>query len=165
METEKASDLEPKEESKDVEADYGCPHYKRRVKFVSPCCGRVYYCRICHDENEQTHTFNRQKLEELICENCGTKQRVQTTCEKCGIQFGKYTCLICNLFDDVDRSQYHCDECGICRVGGRDKFFHCLKCDICLPKTLEGTHKCVEKVSHGNCAVCLENIHSSRISW
>jgi len=30
---------------------------------------------------------------------------------------------------------------GICRVGGRDKFFHCQTCDMCLPKKLENQHR------------------------
>ncbi|CRK99585.1 CLUMA_CG012897, isoform A [Clunio marinus] len=141
----------------------GCMHYKRKAKFVSPCCGKVYSCRFCHDDAE-SHAFNRKQLEELICTECETRQRVQTNCEKCGIRFGRYTCLICNLFDDDDKSQYHCDMCGICRVGGKDRFFHCEVCNMCLPMQLktEG-HRCVENVSRSNCAVCLEDIHHSRI--
>ncbi len=27
--------------------------------------------------------------------------------------------------DDTTKEQFHCDDCGICRVGGRSKFFHC----------------------------------------
>lgn len=85
-------------------------------------------------------------------------------CEKCGIRFGRYTCLICNLFDDDDKSQYHCESCGICRVGGKDRFFHCVTCNMCLPIQLQiGGHRCVENVSRSNCAVCLEDIHTSRI--
>ena len=34
---------------------------------------------------------------------------------------------------------------------------------MCLPNHLEGAHKCVEKVSRGNCPVCQEDIHTSRI--
>uniref|UniRef100_A0A182T1K6 CTCHY-type domain-containing protein n=1 Tax=Anopheles maculatus TaxID=74869 RepID=A0A182T1K6_9DIPT len=48
-----------------------------------------------------------------------------------------YTCLVCNLFDDEDRNQYHCDGCGICRVGGRGRFFHCEVCNMCLPLQLK----------------------------
>ncbi|CAB3257906.1 unnamed protein product [Arctia plantaginis] len=105
----------------------GCAHYKRRAKFVTPCCNKE------------------------VCENCG-------------VRFGKYTCLICNLFDDDDKRQYHCDGCGICRVGGRDRFFHCERCNMCLPVQLQQVgHRCVENVSRSNCPVCLEDIHTSRI--
>lgn len=141
----------------------GCIHYKRKAKFVSPCCGKIYVCRYCHDDVED-HTFNRKNVTQLICTECDTRQKVQTNCEKCGIRFGRYTCLICNLFDDDDKNQYHCDSCGICRVGGKERFFHCTTCNMCLPiqLSIEG-HRCVENVSRSNCAVCLEDIHTSRI--
>ncbi|RZC39791.1 zinc ribbon 6 and/or zf-RING 2 domain containing protein [Asbolus verrucosus] len=74
-----------------------------------------------------------------------------------------YTCLECNLFDDEDKNQFHCAGCGICRIGGSDKFFHCEKCNMCLPIQLKNGHKCVENVSRANCPVCLEDIHTSRI--
>ncbi|KAF7398726.1 hypothetical protein HZH68_007272 [Vespula germanica] len=144
------------------EDDYGCEHYKRKSKFVTPCCNKVYTCRFCHDEQE-THTVNRKEVTELICVLCDTRQPVQATCQKCHCHFGKYTCLECNLFDDEDKNQYHCDGCGICRVGGRDRFFHCAKCNMCLPIQLQNGHTCVENVSHANCPVCLEDIHTSRI--
>ncbi|XP_058057244.1 RING finger and CHY zinc finger domain-containing protein 1 [Anopheles bellator] len=141
----------------------GCAHYKRRAKFVTPCCNKFYMCRYCHDENE-THFFNRKTVTELICTECNTRQRVQAECEKCGVRFGRYTCLVCNLFDDEDRNQYHCDGCGICRVGGRGRFFHCEVCNMCLPLQLKyDGHRCVENVSRSNCPVCLDDIHTSRI--
>lgn len=76
----------------------------------------------------------------------------------------QYTCLKCNLFDDTDKKQYHCDECGICRIGGRQNFFHCAVCNMCLPIQLQiDGHRCVENISRSNCPVCLGAIHTSRI--
>lgn len=49
----------------------------------------------------------------------------------------QFTCLICNLFDDENKDQYHCDGCGICRIGGRNNFFHCEVCNMCLPLQLK----------------------------
>lgn len=66
----------------------GCAHYKRRAKFVTPCCNKLYMCRYCHDEHE-THYFNRKTVTQLICTECDTRQRVQAECEKCGVRFGK----------------------------------------------------------------------------
>ncbi|XP_055599616.1 RING finger and CHY zinc finger domain-containing protein 1 [Uranotaenia lowii] len=152
-------DTTPEKEEKRV----GCAHYKRRAKFVTPCCNKFYMCRYCHDENE-THFFNRKTVTELICTECNTRQKVQAECEQCGVRFGRYTCLVCNLFDDEDRNQYHCDGCGICRVGGRGRFFHCEVCNMCLPLQLQiDGHRCVENVSRSNCPVCLDDIHTSRI--
>ncbi|XP_046999021.1 RING finger and CHY zinc finger domain-containing protein 1 isoform X2 [Schistocerca americana] len=140
----------------------GCSHYKRKSKFVTPCCNKIYTCRFCHDENE-SHAVNRKDVTELVCTNCETRQKVQAECENCHLRFGKYTCLECKLFDDEEKNQYHCDGCGICRIGGRDRFFHCQKCNMCLPIKLKNRHKCVENVSRANCPVCLEDIHTSRI--
>lgn len=149
---------------KEGEESYGCEHYKRKSKFVvswnciislssgfhtlilifqTPCCNKVYTCRFCHDEQE-THTVKRKEVTELICVLCDTRQPVQATCQKCNINFGKYTCLKCNLFDDEDKNQYHCEGCGICRLGGRDRFFHCAKCNMCLPIKLQNGHKVLE---------------------
>lgn len=140
----------------------GCVHYKRKSKFVTPCCNKVYTCRFCHDDAED-HAVNRKEVTELICTLCNTRQPVQAECQNCGIRFGKYTCLECNLFDDEDKNQYHCSGCGICRIGGSERFFHCERCNMCLPIQLKNGHKCVENVSRANCPVCLEDIHTSRI--
>lgn len=66
----------------------GCAHYKRRAKFVTPCCNKLYMCRYCHDEFEE-HYFNRKTVTQLICTECDTRQKVQAECEKCGVRFGK----------------------------------------------------------------------------
>ncbi|XP_019866508.1 RING finger and CHY zinc finger domain-containing protein 1 [Aethina tumida] len=142
--------------------ELGCTHYKRKCKFVSPCCGKIYVCRFCHDENEN-HVINRKEIKEVVCAVCELQQPIQANCEKCGALFGNYTCLTCNLFDDEDKKQFHCEGCGICRIGGADRFFHCGKCNMCLPVQLQDNHKCVENVSRSNCPVCLEDIHTSRI--
>lgn len=145
-----------------VEHTYACPHYKRKCKFVTPCCGGVYRCRFCHDE-EQNHTLKREDVTTVECSQCGEQQGVTEFCRKCNLKFGKYFCYECKLYDDEDKQQFHCSGCGICRVGGRDNYFHCHRCDMCLPNHLQGAHKCVEKVSRSNCPVCQEDIHTSRI--
>ncbi|KAG5892469.1 hypothetical protein JTB14_017433 [Gonioctena quinquepunctata] len=160
METSSTPEAEgpPEESIKQI----GCVHYKRKSKFVTPCCNKTYICRFCHDESED-HVINRKEVTELICAVCETRQGVNANCQKCGVLFGKYSCLECNLFDDEDKKQFHCKGCGICRIGGADRFFHCQKCNMCLPIQLKNGHKCVENVSKANCPVCLEDIHTSRI--
>ncbi|XP_039276145.1 RING finger and CHY zinc finger domain-containing protein 1 [Nilaparvata lugens] len=131
--------------------------------FQTPCCNKFYTCRFCHDENED-HSLNRKEVTELVCIGCSTRQKVQPKCENCSTSFGRYVCLTCKLFDDEDKQQWHCEGCGICRIGGKEKYFHCLKCNMCLPITLQNNHKCVENVSRSPCPICLEDIHTSRIS-
>lgn len=122
----------------------------------------MYTCRFCHDEQEG-HTVNRKEVTELICVLCDTRQPVQATCQNCHCRFGKYTCLECNLFDDEDKNQYHCDGCGICRVGGRDRFFHCEKCNMCLPVQLQNGHKVNLLQYTGTNSECLWILFKSRL--
>lgn len=58
------------------------------LSFQTPCCGKFYKCRYCHDENEDHH-FDRKTLTELICTKCDTRQKVQAECENCNVRFGK----------------------------------------------------------------------------
>uniref|UniRef100_A0A8D9ED85 RING finger and CHY zinc finger domain-containing protein 1 n=1 Tax=Cacopsylla melanoneura TaxID=428564 RepID=A0A8D9ED85_9HEMI len=150
-------------EPMEVQPQNGCKHYKRNCKLVAPCCNKAYPCRFCHDEDNENHAINRKLVKEVVCIQCDTRQITATQCAKCELPFGNYVCLICNLFDLEDRKQFHCEDCGMCRVGGRDNYYHCKTCDICLPIKLKNSHKCIEKVAHDNCAVCLEDLHSSRI--
>jgi hypothetical protein len=38
---------------------YGCSHYRRRVKFITPCCDEEWWCRHCHNKAKDT--------EEQVC--------------------------------------------------------------------------------------------------
>lgn len=33
---------------------YGCPHYRRRVRFITPCCDEEWWCRHCHNRAKDT---------------------------------------------------------------------------------------------------------------
>ncbi|KAL8827216.1 MAG: hypothetical protein Q9191_003318 [Dirinaria sp. TL-2023a] len=122
----------PDEEGDSSEIDestlpFGCAHYKRNIKLQCSACGRWYTCRFCHDEVED-HSLNRRETKNMLCMFCGCPQKASDVCEKCGERAAWYYCGVCKLWDDdPGRSIYHCDDCGICRVGeglGKD-FFHC----------------------------------------
>jgi len=148
---------------------YGCEHYKRKCKLIMPCCNKEFSCRLCHDTEmydnnndfKKAHKLgnNRFKIKEVICENCNTRQKKNKKCINCGLIFGYYFCDICNLFDDVDKKQYHCYKCGFCRVGGKENFKHCDKCNLCI--NINQKHNCSRL---GNCPICLEDLQSSRKS-
>jgi len=77
-----------------------CTHYKRNCSIVSPCCGRVFGCRLCHDEalemsvqtlcvectpeinsspmNNTDHKIDRFAIQEIICRLCFTRQNSKT---------------------------------------------------------------------------------------
>ena len=154
------------------ENEKGCKHYKRNCAFISPCCNEQFICRLCHDEQkdeneidyEKAHKLDRTLVKDIVCLECKTRQNISNECINCKIQFGNYYCSKCNLFDNIDKGQYHCDLCGICRVGGKDNFFHCLKCNMCLSIKIKEEHikNCNSKnYFKDNCAFCQDDIFSS----
>ncbi|XP_012816916.1 RING finger and CHY zinc finger domain-containing protein 1 isoform X1 [Xenopus tropicalis] len=147
--------------SEDMEVTGGCEHYSRGCQLRAPCCGKFYTCRLCHDSKE-SHKMDRFNVTQVQCMKCKFVQKAQQTCEQCHAVFGDYYCNICHLFDK-DKKQYHCDGCGICRIGPKEEFEHCTKCNLCLPLSLRGNHKCIENVSRQDCPICLEDIHTSRV--
>jgi len=149
---------------KDGEALIGCKHYRRRCALICITCSKPYTCRFCHDEVEFKHELDRKAVKEVKCLECQKIQPVARHCVGCQVEFASYFCAICRLYDDEDKQQYHCEGCKICRIGGRENFFHCQTCDMCLANTMRDNHKCIEKMSRSNCPVCLEDLHTSRKS-
>ncbi|KAF5272922.1 hypothetical protein FQR65_LT04851 [Abscondita terminalis] len=141
--------------------EFGCKHYKRHCRLLAPCCNNAYSCHICHDENEN-HTVNRFTIVNHLCTNCNEVQPVNKFCWKCEIKFGEYACVVCYMFDDNTKGQFHCLSCGICRIGGAQNYFHCKTCNMCLALRLADNHKCVENCGYGNCPQCAEFLHTTR---
>lgn len=129
---------EPTVDSVDVESDYekllGCEHYRRNVKLQCSTCNRWYTCRFCHD-NVEDHNLVRKETRNMLCMFCGTAQRASQTCVSCEAPAARYYCDICKLWnDDPDKPCYHCNDCGICRIGhgiGKD-FYHCKASNPCV---------------------------------
>lgn len=146
--------------------ELGCPHYKRNVKMQCNNCERWYPCRLCHDEVED-HILPRRQTKHMLCMLCNTPQPVSQTCKMCGKLAASYYCSICKLWsDDPNKSIYHCDDCGICRLGqglGKD-FFHCKTCAACMSIQAEPTHKCIEKSTQCDCPICGEYLFTSNKS-
>lgn len=150
---------------------YGCKHYLRRCKIISPCCNEIYSCRLCHDEEKYDlthddkikHKLDRFKINEIVCNTCNKKQQVKQYCEQCQTCFGLYYCDICHLFDDIDKNQFHCDGCGFCRIGGKDKFVHCNKCNMCIVKDIYESHKCLN-ILDSLCPICMSDMFTSTVA-
>ncbi|XP_020099354.1 E3 ubiquitin-protein ligase MIEL1 isoform X2 [Ananas comosus] len=68
----------------------------------------------------------------------------------------------CSMMMSVSKQQYHCNGCGICRIGGRENFFHCYRCGCCYSTILKNSHACVEGAMHHDCPVCFEYLFESR---
>lgn len=108
------------------------------------------------------HELDRKGIKEVVCAVCDKRQPLGTFCMACGVAFGEYACIKCPFFDDnLEKEPFHCDECGICRVGGRENYFHCATCGSCYGLSLKDNHKCVERAMHQNCPVCFEYLFDS----
>lgn len=147
----------------------GCTHYLRFCKLVSNCCGEVHACRHCHNDkyanHKNCHELERHKTEEIICSKCDTKQAPSRQCSnpECGIEFAEYFCSTCKFWDGEgsQKQVFHCDDCGICRVGGRENYFHCYTCGSCYPNDIRDGHKCVENAMKQNCPICQDDLFQS----
>ncbi|GMH94752.1 hypothetical protein TL16_g12993 [Triparma laevis f. inornata] len=122
----------------------GCPHYPRSCKLRHPVSGRLYTCRLCCDQSNQTIgketdlKLDRHSVTEILCMSCQTLQPSSESCinPSCpSPKFSSYTCLLCNLFDGTEGKHiYHCPFCNVCRSGkglGID-YRHCMRCNACV---------------------------------
>ncbi|KAK9282128.1 hypothetical protein L1049_005040 [Liquidambar formosana] len=164
---EESSVTQRQEESAKIQ--YGCEHYRRRCKIRAPCCNQIFPCRHCHNEAmsslsnpKDRHDLVRHEVQHVICSLCDTEQQVARVCSNCGVTMGEYFCEFCKFYDDdTTKKQFHCDECGICRVGGHENFFHCQKCGSCYSVLLRDNHLCVENSMKNHCPICYEYLFDS----
>ncbi|KAF8945090.1 hypothetical protein BGZ47_003275 [Haplosporangium gracile] len=141
----------------------GCKHYRRGCKLKANCCGRWFNCRFCHDDASD-HTIVRSETKMMLCMHCQTIQEAAQNCSSCKARMAVYYCDTCKLWDDDSKKHiYHCDDCGICRIGqglGRD-YFHCKKCNVCMNIQLQDKHKCIERNLECDCPICGEYMFTS----
>ncbi|KAI3327969.1 zf-CHY-domain-containing protein [Xylariaceae sp. AK1471] len=141
----------------------GCEHYRRNVKLQCSTCNRWYTCRFCHDKAED-HNLIRKETRNMLCMFCGTAQKASQACVSCEAPAARYYCDICKLWnDDPDKPCYHCNDCGICRIGrgiGKD-FYHCKKCSACIAIATQSDHRCIERATDCDCPICGEYLFTS----
>lgn len=145
----------------------GCQHYQRNCKVECATCLKWYPCRFCHDADVTSHKLVRTEVKHILCMKCFTPQEPElNNCvnSDCEAELANYFCSKCVLYDnDATKDIYHCDKCGICRLGlgiGKD-YFHCDECNICLSIDLKERHKCVNNTTHCNCPICSEYLFTS----
>lgn len=143
----------------------GCVHYQRNCKLECPTCLKWYPCRFCHDAEISDHKLLRSQVKHILCMKCNLPQAPESSdCVNCEEELAIYFCLKCVLYDnDPSKDIYHCDKCGICRLGlGLSKdYFHCDTCNICLSIDLKLHHKCVTNTTHCDCPICNEYLFTS----
>ncbi|KAI8927607.1 zinc-ribbon-domain-containing protein [Entophlyctis helioformis] len=143
----------------------GCKHYQRAAKLQGHCCGRWFTCRFCHDEVSD-HNIVRNLTTTMMCMFCNTVQPAGQVCANasCGKKVARYYCGECKLWDDDHKKNiYHCNDCGICRIGkglGQD-YFHCKSATCAWPSVCRGRHKCIERNLESDCPICGEYMFTS----
>ena len=165
--TDANGDVDGTEEDEDVLPDLGCMHYKRNVKVQCFDCRQWYACRHCHDAAHDlpfAHNLNRKKTQNMLCMLCQTPQPAGETCMNCGEYAAWYYCDKCKLWDnDSNKRIYHCDDCGLCRLGeglGKD-FVHCRRCNVCISISTSASHPCIERATDSDCPLCLSYLFES----
>lgn len=91
---------------------------------LSFTCCQLHRCPVQSIEatlflqGSNRHVLDRHAITRVKCAHCSLEQPVATRCRGCLQQFGRYSCLECNFFDEnINKKQFHCSMCGICRVG------------------------------------------------
>jgi hypothetical protein len=168
-----ASELAPTYHDGGIHQCLGCPHYARSCKLRHPTSGRLYTCRLCCEQTRDMATNNkdspldRYEVKEVLCMICGALQPasdkcVNADCSSAGKPFARYTCNICNFYDDSSsKSTYHCPFCNVCRSGqglGID-YYHCMRCNACV--SIKDEHHCIPQRLQGNCPICHETMFES----
>jgi RING finger/CHY zinc finger protein 1 len=114
---------------------------------------------------EEHGPMDRTKVTEIVCKDCHTRQSCSNRCvnPSCGVtEFAEYHCDKCNLWMGLEKKPFHCEECGICRVGGREQYRHCDVCSMCIHIDTFETHICLKDKYKNQCPVCREDMHTSR---
>jgi zinc finger-like protein len=168
-----ASELAPTYHDGGINHILGCPHYARSCKLRHPTSGRLYTCRLCCEQTREMATkdkdspLDRYEVKEILCMRCGALQPAGNKCvnQECpsrGKPFARYSCNICNFYDDSPyKSIYHCPFCNVCRSGrglGQD-YRHCMRCNACV--SLTDDHHCLPQRLQGNCPICHESMFES----
>lgn len=144
-----------------------CKHYERGCIIYADCCNKYYSCRICHDEEVNGHTLDSRKdVNKIRCKVCNTEQGVSNRCinVECNIEFGKYYCEVCRLWEnreEIYKDIYHCEKCNICRKGPKENYYHCDNCNACINKSIKDTHKCLKDAFLTDCPICFESLFFS----
>lgn len=156
-----------------------CTHSKVHLNQLFKCCNNFYPCRFCHDQ-EEDHEAKRFDIDIVKCDFCNVQQKKGSVCNnpEC-YQFKKnhnYYCSKCNIWkndndnylkiidsfliekNDIFKKFYHCDNCGICRVGNSKDYKHCDSCNLCLKKEAFESHVCKINMKDQDCPICFQNI-------
>lgn len=149
-----------------------CPHYERWMHSVHPATGAVVPCARCVADEDPT--FDRFSVSQMVCAFCACAQPLADACAnpECTARGRRHRCFCaqCRLWQhDPYADVFHCDACGMCRVGHRCQYRHCEDCGMCVPtryhpqtETTADAHCCTGgRATDNTCPVCYEGLAAS----
>ncbi|KAK3039012.1 hypothetical protein RJ639_027497 [Escallonia herrerae] len=123
------------------------------------------------------HELVRHDMKQVICSVCDTEQPVARVCTNCGVSMGEYFCEVCKFYDDdLDKGQFHCDDCGICSYTNRYSSemsysglavvrtfstARSVHTGSCYSMSLQNNHLCIENSMRHHCPICYEYLFDS----
>lgn len=153
-----------------------CSHYDKSCsKFKFECCNIIDPCKRCHIERNCTDiekkcsNIKSIKISHITCIKCNLEQEPSQYCSnpECKIKFSNSYCKICQIWTHK-QNIFHCNDCGICRIGTEETLFHCYDCGICFDKSTKQSHQCsnsnqnkISKWTNGLCVICNESTFNS----
>ena len=63
---------------------------------------------------------------------------------------------------NINAEIFHCQDCGICRLGKREDYIHCNECNLCINKKIYDQHPCVVNMKDQDCPICLKSIWNTQ---
>lgn len=152
-----------------------CNHYERKCSIISPCCGMLFGCRICHDECDALlppflstlNTDSSMVKDEGPCNTRPVKRRVsapssteeetQHKINRCDIK--EVICRNCHQRQSSKRNKcikckaqfgdYHCDKCNLW-MDSLQQPYHCDDCGLCRVGGRNNFKHCLK------CGICID---------
>lgn len=140
-----------------------CKHYNTKLIIYAECCNKYYDCKKCHNEVNPDHKVKNKNIKKIKCLRCNTENPYGNFCYNCCDTISKYSCLKCGLWNDKKINYYHCNKCGLCKLGNENEMFHCDKCKKCFDIKIIDYHNCSLYSENNNCPLCLEILGNKNI--
>lgn len=136
-----------------------CNFMENYFYIYSNCCNKKICCKLCHNIDEN-HIFDKINID-IICYNCGNKQKIGDYCLSCNQDFKtKYSCKLCSIYTNNNNLNYkHCESCNKCHLNIETNY--CNDCNNCFFDN-NIKHDCA-KIIDNTCSICLNNLNSNII--
>lgn len=136
-----------------VEASPVCPHYERKCSIISPCCGLVFGCRICHDDCDQLGppVFNKEDDDAEDDSSQHVPRKIKLECGGAKAKFGRrgsmlgrrgsMSSIMSSISESGDDVHHNIDRfaieeviCRECHTRQTSKSNLCINCKVSFGK-------------------------------